>query len=72
MHSKENSVHNKHDLKDEWIEQLNAEAKALKSFIKEELYLMKKTIEDLKGQKATPNHSAVPEPLKKELIYLRN
>ena len=35
LHSKENSVHNKHDLKDEWIEQLNAEVKALKSFIRE-------------------------------------
>ena len=58
-HSKENSNHNKHDLKEEWIEQLNAELKALKSFIREELYVMKKMIEDLQGQKATPNHSVV-------------
>ena len=71
-HSKENSIHNKHDLKDERIEQLNAELQALKSFIREELYLMKKMIEDLQGQKATPNHSVVTESLKKELIYLRN
>ena len=33
-HSKENSIHNKHDLKDERIEQLNAELKAFKSFIR--------------------------------------
>ena len=71
-HSKENSIHNKHDLRDERIEQLNAELQALKSFIREELYLMKKMIEDLQGQKATPNHSVVAESLKEELIYLRN
>ena len=67
-HSKENSTHNKHYLKDERI----AELQALKSFIREELYLMKKMIEDLQGQKATPNHSVVAESLKEELIYLRN
>ena len=33
---------------------------------------MKKMIEDLQGQKATPNHSVVTVSLKKELIYLRN
>ena len=71
-HSKENSKHNKHDLKDERIEQLNAELNPLKSFIREELYVMKKMIEDLQGQKATPNHSVVTESLKEELIYLRN
>ena len=41
-HSKENSNHNTHDLKDEPIEQLNAELKALKSFIVEERYVTKK------------------------------
>ena len=71
-HFKQNSIHNKHDLKDERIEQLNAELKALKSFIREELYLMKKMIEDLQGQKSTPNHSVVAESLKEELIYVRN
>ena len=71
-HSKENSIHNKHYLKDERIEQLNAELQALKSFIREELYLMKKMTEDLQGQKATPNHSVAAEFLKEELIYLRN
>ena len=71
-HSKENFNHNKHDLKDERIEQLNAELKALKSFIRKELYVMKEMIEDLQGQKATPSHSVVTESLKEELIYLRN
>ena len=33
---------------------------------------MKKIIEGLQGQKATPNHSVVAESLKEELIYLRN
>ena len=33
-HYKENSIHNKHDLKDEQIEQLNPELEALKSFIR--------------------------------------
>ena len=68
----ENFIHNKHDLKDERTEQPNAELQALKSFIREELYLMKKMIEGLQGQKATPNHSVVAESLKEELIYLRN
>ena len=46
-HSKENSNHNKHDLKDEQTEQLSAELKAFKPFIREQLYAMKKMIEDL-------------------------
>ena len=70
-YSKENSIHNKHDLKDERIEQLNAGLRAFKSFIKEEIYLMKKVIEGLQGQK-TPNHSVVAESLKEETIYLTN
>ena len=56
-HSEENSNHNKYGLKDERIEQLmNAELKDLKSFVMEELNLVKKMIEDLQSQKATPNH----------------
>ena len=54
------------------MEQLNGELKALKSFIKEKLHVMKKVIEDLQGQKATPNNSIVTESLKEELIHLRN
>ena len=38
---------------------MNAELKALKSFIREEQYGMKKMIEDVQGQKATPSHSLV-------------
>ena len=34
--------------------------------------MMKKVIEDLQGQKATPNNSVVTESLKEELIHLRN
>ena len=33
---------------------------------------MKKVIEDLQGQKVTPNHSVVTESLKEGLSYLRN
>ena len=72
LHSKEGSIHNKHDLKDERIEQLNAKLQALKPFIRKELYFMKKMTEDLQGQKATPNHSIVAESLGEGLIYLRN
>ena len=71
-HSKENSNRSKHDLKDERIEQMNAELKSLKSFIREELHVMKKMIEDLQGQKATPNYAVVIKSLKEELINLRN
>ena len=53
-------------------EQLNAELTALKSFIREELYVMKNMTEDLQVQKATPNHSVLTESLKEELRYLRN
>ena len=48
------------------------ELKALKSFIREELYVMKKMIKDLQGQEAPPNHSVFIESLKEELIYFRN
>ena len=46
-------------MNDKRTEQLNAELKAQKSFIMEQLYVMQKMIEDLKGQKATPNDSVV-------------
>ena len=51
---------------------MNADLKALKPFIREELYVVKKIIQDLPGQKAIPNHSVVTESLKEKLIYLRN
>ena len=50
-HWKENSNHNKNDLKEERIEQLNAELKHLNSFIREEPYVMEKTIEDIQVKK---------------------
>ena len=43
------------DMKDEQINNLNAEVKALKSFIIEQLYVIKKSIEDFKGQENIPN-----------------
>ena len=70
--SKENSNQNKHDLKGKGIEQLSEELKALKSFVREDVYVIKKIIEDLQDQKAAPNHSVATESLKEELIYLRN
>ena len=57
------------DTKDEQIYNLNAEVKALKSFIVEQLYVIKKSIEDIKCQKSIPNSL---QSLKEELSYLRN
>ena len=68
LHFKENSNLKKLDLKDERTKQLNSELKALKSFIMEQLYVMKKLIENLRGQKTTPNHSVVKESLKEEQL----
>ena len=69
---KENSNLNKHDLKDKRIKQLNTELTALKPFITEQLYVMKRMIKDWQGQKTTPNHSVVTEFLKKKMSYIRN
>ena len=71
-HSKGDFNHNKHDLKVEWSEQLNAELKGSKSFIREELCLFTRYILYLEVQKVTPNHSVVTQSLKEELRYLRN
>ena len=43
------------DAKDEQIYNLNAEVKALKSVIVEQLYVIKKSIEDIKFQESMPN-----------------
>ena len=72
LHSKENSNLKKHNLKDKRIEQRNAELKALKSFAMEQLYVIRKLIENFQGQKATPNHSVVTESLKEEHSHLSN
>ena len=63
---KDDANHNKH-LKNQRTEQLSAELKALECFNREELNVMKKRIEDLRGQKVTPNHSVVTKSLKEEL-----
>ena len=62
------------DMKDEQINNLNAEVKALKSFIIEQLYVIKKSIEDFKGQEDIPNSnsSVLIQSLKEELHYLQN
>ena len=43
------------DTKDEQINNLNEQVKALKSFIMKQLYLRKKSIEDFKCQESIPN-----------------
>ena len=58
------------DTKDEQIYNLNAEVKALKSFIVEQLHVIKKPIEDIKCQEGIPNSSDLLQFLKKELSYL--
>ena len=45
------------DMKDEQINNLNVEVKTLKSFIVEQLYVIKKSIEDIKCQKSIPSSS---------------
>ena len=47
------------DARDEQINNLNAEVKTLKSLIIEQHYVVKKPIEDFKGQENIPN-SSVP------------
>ena len=58
------------DTKDEQIYNLNAEVKALKSFIVEQLYVIKKSIEDIKCQESIQNSSDLLQSLKEELNYL--
>ena len=60
------------DANDEQIYNLNAEVKALKSFIVEQLYVIKKSIEDIKCQGSIPNSSDLLQSLKEELSYLRS
>ena len=60
------------DTKDEQIYNLNAKVKALKSFIVEQLYVIKKSIEDIKCQESIPNSLDLLQSLKKELSYFRN
>ena len=47
------------DMKDEQIDNLNAAVKALKSFIIEQLYVIKESIEDFKCQENISNSSVL-------------
>ena len=60
------------DTKDEQSDNLNAKVKALKSFIIEQLYVIKKLIENFKCQENIPNNSVLIQSLKDVLNYLRN
>ena len=43
----------------------------LKEFILEQLYVAKKSVEDLKNQQQAPENSPLFESLKEEIVYLR-
>ena len=60
------------DTKDEQSDNLNAKVKTLKSFIIEQLYVIKKLIENFKCQENIPNNSVLIQSLKDVLNYLRN
>ena len=45
---------------------------ALKSFIIEQLYVIKKSVEDFRSQNATSNNLELIETSKEEIRYLRN
>ena len=60
------------DFRIEQIENLSPEVTALKSFITEQLYAIKKSVEDFRSQNATPNNLELIETLKEETRYLRN
>ena len=51
---------------------MNAELKDLKSFIAEQLYVIKKSIEDIKFQESIPKSLDLIQSLKEELSYLQN
>ena len=60
------------DFRIEQIENLNAEVTAMKSFIMEQLYVIKKSVEDFCSENSTPNNLELMETLEKEIGYLRN
>ena len=60
------------DFRIEQIENLSAEVTALKSFIIEQLYVIKKSVEDFRSLNATPNNPELIETLKEEIRYFRN
>ena len=60
------------DFRIEQIENLGVEVTGLKSFIVEQLYATKKSVEDFRPQSFTPNNLEHIETLKGEIRYLRN
>ena len=60
------------DFRIEQIENLSAEVTALKSFIMEQLYVIKKSVEDFRSENVTPNDPELTETFKEEIRYLRN
>ena len=53
------------------IENVSAEVTALKSFIIEQLYVVKKSMEDFRSENFAPNNLELIETLKEEIRYLR-
>ena len=65
----------KHDIRDlttagEQINNLKKEIVALKEFILEQLYVVKRCVEDLKKQQQAPENSPLSESSKEEIVYL--
>ena len=60
------------DFRIEQIENLSAEVTALKSFTMEQLYVIKKSVEDFRSENVTPNDPELTETFKEEIRYLRN
>ena len=60
------------DFRIEQIENLSAEVTALKSFIMEQLYVIKKSVEDFRSENVTPNDPGLTETFKEEIRSLRN
>ena len=60
------------DFRIEQIENLSAEVTASKSFIVEQLYIIRKSGEDFRLESVTPNNLELIETLKEKIRYLRN
>ena len=74
--SKHTSQIGEHDLRDlttagEQINNLKKGTVALKDFIQEQLYVVKKSVEDLKNQQQASENSPLFESFKDEILYLR-
>ena len=60
------------DFRIDQIENLSAELAALKYFIMEQLYVIKKSVEDFRSENITPDNLELIETSKEEIRYLRN